>query len=41
VIVERWEKFTGQKADRLPGAPTAVAEEKAATTGGVAAGGEA
>jgi DNA modification methylase len=39
VIVQRWEKFTGQKADRLPGAPNAVAEEKAAT--GVAAGGEA
>ena len=30
VIVQRWEKFTGRKAERLPA--KGVAEEKAATT---------
>jgi DNA modification methylase len=37
VIVQRWEKFTGRKAERLPA--KGVAEEKAATS--VAAGSEA
>jgi hypothetical protein len=37
VIVQRWEKFTGRKAERLPS--EGVAEEKAATS--VAAGSEA
>jgi DNA modification methylase len=37
VIVQRWEKFTGRKAERLPA--KGVAEDKAAT--GVAAGSEA
>ena len=37
VIVQRWEKFTGRKAERL--AAKGVAEEKAATS--VAAGSKA
>jgi len=37
VIVQRWEKFTGRKAERLPA--NGVAEEKAATR--VAAGSKA
>ncbi len=39
VIVQRWEKFTGRKAERLPA--KGVAEEKAATRKKVAAGSEA
>ncbi len=39
VIVQRWEQFTGKKAERIPAAVNAEAEEKAATV--VAAGGDA
>jgi DNA modification methylase len=39
VIVQRWEKFTGRKAERLPA--KGVAEAKAATQKKVAAGGKA
>ncbi len=39
VIVQRWEKFTGRKAERFPA--KGVAEEKAATRKKVAAGGKA
>ncbi|MBX3387184.1 MAG: ParB N-terminal domain-containing protein [Phycisphaeraceae bacterium] len=39
VIVQRWEQFTGKKAERIPAVANAAAEEKAATV--VAAGGDA
>jgi len=31
VIVQRWEEFTGRKAERIPASPNDDAEEKAST----------